>query len=76
VTRPHPTAMPSLAKELEVRVLSDCIVANQEHRTRRDHLVQQERDQYTSQRPRRPSALGKHPMIGRPRPLSLRANGK
>jgi hypothetical protein len=75
VSRPHPIAMPPLPKHLRARVLSDRIVASQQHRPRWDHLVQQARNQGASQRPGRPSALGKHAMIGRYMSLCLILNG-
>src|SRR3712207_7026985 len=40
-----------------------------------DYMVQQERDQDARQNPRRPSALGKHPMRGRHMPLHLISDG-
>ena len=57
VGRAHAIAMPSLAKDVGARVFCDRIIAGQEHRARRDDMVQQERDQQASQRPGRPAAL-------------------
>jgi site-specific DNA recombinase len=45
VGRAYPIAMPSLAKHLGAWVLSDRIVASQQHRPGRNYMVQQERDQ-------------------------------
>ena len=75
VGRAYPIAMPSLAKHLGAWVLGDRIVASQQHRPGRNYMVQQERDQGTSECPGRPSALGKHPMIRRDMPLRLKPNG-
>jgi hypothetical protein len=73
--RPHPIALPALATHLGARVLSERLVASQEDWSRRDPLVPPEREQRARQRPRRPSALGPHPRLGSPRPLSLLAHG-
>jgi hypothetical protein len=75
VRRPHPIPMPALAKHLGARVCGDRIVTRQERRPRRDHLVQQERDQGARQSPRRPAAPRTHPMLGRGRPRCLNPHG-
>ena len=57
VGRAHAIAMPSLAEDLGARVFCHRVIASQEHRARRDDMVQEKRDQQASQRPGGPSAL-------------------
>jgi hypothetical protein len=71
----HPITMPSLATYLGAKMLGDGIVARQQHRPLRNHMVQQEGDQDTRQGLRRPAALGQHAMIGRDMPRCLRPHG-
>jgi hypothetical protein len=75
VGRPHPIAMPLLAEYFGAKVLGDRLVARSEHWPRRDDMLQQDRDQSARQGPGRPSALGKHPTIGRYVPLHLISHG-
>jgi hypothetical protein len=75
VRRPPAIALPSLAQHLGARMRGDCIVARQEHRPRRDHMVPPARDQGASPGPRRPATRGQHAMRGSYRPRCLRPHG-
>jgi hypothetical protein len=75
VGRPHPSALPSLAQDHGARGLGDRLVASQEHRARRDPMVQPEGDQQARSRPGGPSALGQHALRGRGRPRRLSSHG-
>jgi hypothetical protein len=54
--RAHAIPRPSLAEDVGARTFCNRVIASQEHRARRDDLVQEQRDQQASQRPDWPSA--------------------
>jgi hypothetical protein len=57
VGRAHAVAMPSLTDDVGARTCCHRVIARQEHRARRDDMVQERRDPQASQRPAGPSAL-------------------
>ena len=67
--------MASLATHVGTWVLSDRLIASQEHRPRRHQMAKQAGDQHASQRPGRPPALGEPPRRGSHRPRGTRTNG-
>jgi hypothetical protein len=56
VGRAHPLTMPARAPHARARLFRDRLIARQQHRARRDDMVQQERAQQPSPRPGRPPA--------------------